>query len=490
MKKSSTKSQGPKQLLLSFDDRAADTAPILNPVKKTISLNKNKPEIPEFLLSFLDTSKELDKYLHSINVEYLKTYRGNFFAQGNSLIRTEYSTSKVLRIPQNMNESNYCVNLVYFDEEERMWINKLEIFLENRITWSSIQTKCYKYNVGKWSCQKTVKMQANCHFIQPENELADILKKHHPYAAEWAEKMNFDVRSVLMAHHLEILDKAGFEFVRSFKDYTIVKDEQCVLFNRLCQYGTKPKDIFKTSKIVYTVLKKETRLEIWDVYRKLMKLGKIGPDSIQQAYDNGYSERDLEYMNSILAKKYENKPIFTWDSLVQYLGRLDTFEAISNKEAIILLKDYLTMCSQLNMKPRVDGDSLKREHDIAARNCRLRRNEMIAIQMQHNCEVMKKYDYSENLYFVRSIRNYDDLLDEANQQHNCVASYGGAIAKGTSYIYVMREVAHPERSLITIELSPKEKSVRQKFLAYNRPIHNKSQSEFIDRWIKKIKSIA
>lgn len=68
------------------------------------------------------------------------------------------------------------------------------------------------------------------------------------------------------------------------------------------------------------------------------------------------------------------------------------------------------------------------------------------------------------------------------QQHNCVASYGQRIAAGQSYIYVMREVAHPDKSLITIELSPNGKTIRQKFLAYNKPIHNKSQSEFIERW--------
>ena len=146
------------------------------------------------------------------------------------------------------------------------------------------------------------------------------------------------------------------------------------------------------------------------------------------------------------------------------------------------------MCNQLQMEPRVDGDSLKREHDIAARNCRNKRDEIISRDMQENCERMKKYNYTEGVYFVRAITSHDDLLDEANQQHNCVASYGRRIANGSSYIYVMREVANPEKSLITIELSPNGKTIRQKFLAYNRPIHNKSQSDFIERWLKFCKS--
>ena len=109
--------------------------------------------------------------------------------------------------------------------------------------------------------------------------------------------------------------------------------------------------------------------------------------------------------------------------------------------------------------------------------------------MKNTCEKMKAYDYNEGIYFVRAIRDQDDLLDEANQQHNCVASYGSNIANGKSYIYVMREVARPDKSLITIELSPNGKTIRQKFLAYNQAIHNKSQSDFIERWLRYVRSV-
>ena len=61
------------------------------------------------------------------------------------------------------------------------------------------------------------------------------------------------------------------------------------------------------------------------------------------------------------------------------------------------------------MQPRINGDSLKREHDIAARNCRNRKNKIMAERMQNNCEKMKKYDYTEGVYFVRGIRSHDDL---------------------------------------------------------------------------------
>jgi len=52
----------------------------------------------------------------------------------------------------------------------------------------------------------------------------------------------------------------------------------------------------------------------------------------------------------------------------------------------------------------------------------------------------------------------------------------------------MRETAHPEKSLVTIELSPDCKTIRQKYLAHNQQIRNKSMTEFIERWYRQLKA--
>ena len=48
----------------------------------------------------------------------------------------------------------------------------------------------------------------------------------------------------------------------------------------------------------------------------------------------------------------------------------------------------------------------------------------------------------------------------------------------------MREKAHPDKSLITVELSPKGNEIRQKYMAYNKPVRNRAQTEFLQRWMK------
>ena len=480
------------------------TNPILRPSSKPTK-HDIKPAKPAFLATMNSNKDSLEGFMLSINANgiYLNdAWRSPYLnISVNRVSNNANRLDKALRLSKvkerfGSNQSNcFTAILVYIDSNLNLWKSELTLTFDRdpqilRYSLESGQTAyCNDYSVGEWTLQKSQKLIPKLHFIQSESELMYILTQHHPYTAEWAKQKGFDVRTCLLAPHIEILSKAGYAFADTFAQYERLKEDACTIFNRLCQAGTKPKDIFKTCKMVYNVLKDETNLEIWDCYRKLQKLGKIGVDSIQQAYDQGYDRKDLEYFNSILAKRYNDKPVFTWNSLMQYLVRLDTFEAISRHEAFVLLNDYLSMCNQLHMEPRIDGDSLKREHDIAARNCRNRRDEIMAERMHAGCERMRKYDYAEGIYFVRGIRGYEDLLDEANQQHNCVASYASNIANGTSYIYVMRHVANPDKSLITIELSPNGKSIRQKYLAYNQPIHNKSQSEFIERWMKHNKEI-
>ena len=103
---------------------------------------------------------------------------------------------------------------------------------------------------------------------------------------------------------------------------------------------------------------------------------------------------------------------------------------------------------------------------------------------QAACQYMAKNDYQDGKYMIRAIRDYDDLLDEAKQQHNCVASYSNAIGERRSLIYVMRAVSNPNRSIATVEIDSQESVIRQRFLAYNQPIREKEKIDFLDQWIK------
>lgn len=348
---------------------------------------------------------------------------------------------------------------------------------------------------GKWgSPRKAVQSML---FVQRDDELSQIVREKKPWIMPWLNGKGYSLTAYLAAPWLETLDKAGYTFAGRYLRSQGNFDRTYQQLNTLVQPGTKPKDIFKTTKEVYTTLKEETNLQTWDIYRRMCKTGKLGQDTVRQVYDAGYTIKDLEYVSTILGVNHDGKPVFTWTSLVNYLGRIDMYEAIDRREGLPILADYLSMCRQLDMQPRTDGDSLKREHDIAARLIRERHNEIMAKQMREAEERLRReiaegttkkgrLEYREQVFFVKPIYDYDELLDEARQQHNCVASYAERIAKGTSVICTMRETAHPEKSLVTIELSPDMKDIRQKFLAYNQPIRNRAMSEFIERWHRQV----
>lgn len=353
---------------------------------------------------------------------------------------------------------------------------------------------CCEIVVGQWKPLR--RFVPGAAYAQTRSELEEMVRENRPYVISWLREGGYDVRRYVTAPYLETLDKAGYAFASSLLfAYVSPSDTECV--NRLVRAGTRPKTIFKTDRCVYETLRDETSLQRWDAFRRMVKSGRLTRDSLAMCYDAGYGDRELREIGTILGAKHEGRNIFTWTSLMNYLRRLDMYEALEGRFAIQMLGDYLLTCRRLGIAPRVDGDSLRREHDVAARLLRNRRNEEAARRIAERSRRvdemiaagdsrLARLEYHESLYFIRPVRDYDDLIDEAKQQHNCVAAYADAIANGTSIILVMRYTETPDRSLVTIELSPDLRTVRQKSLAYNRQIRNRSQSEFIERWLRQL----
>ena len=421
------------------------------------------------------------------NGYYVKA--GNYKVSENLVFALGASIEKTIVISHYREGSDNT--LIEFDQDGTAYYRVLHV------TCSDIQVA--KCATAKFSISDTKQLKrlptGRITLVQDVKEIEEILAKKSGYTARYYQEKKQDgctAALLLIAPQIEQLDQAGYAFaelmfgwgkVQSGVYYRDDMKSSVECFNRLTQPGTSPKTIFKTSKAVFTALKEERDLSYWDSFRKMDKFGRIRNDEVAMLYNGGYHQKEIEQISGILAKQYNGKPVFNLRSLLQYLDRIDMFEAISRQEGLMLLNDYLSMCSQLEIQPRIDGDSLKREHDIVARNCRNKRNEIMAKKMEPAVDNLKVYNYEEDIFMIRGIESYDDLLDEANQQHNCVASYAERIVSGRSRIYVMRMKNASNRSLITVELSPDGKEIRQKFLAYNRPIHNKAQTDFLNRWL-------
>jgi hypothetical protein len=232
------------------------------------------------------------------------------------------------------------------------------------------------------------------------------------------------------------------------------------------------------------VLWNKPSIQYWDSTRKLLKLRNCSVDDIIRCDEYGYNADIYRKIDEILrAKDAEGNPIFSFTGLVNYLRRIDVNEAIGLYEGTILIKDTITMAKQANQLTSnlFDTDSLKRTHDVMMRNATIVRNEKIAQGVALACN--DKYNYQLGEYFVRQIKTYDDLINEGEQQQNCLRyCYADSIARKTCLIYVMRRVDDPDHSLISIELDPTGTNVRQQLMRYNTPINSKKELEFLSKW--------
>ena len=384
------------------------------------------------------------------------------------------------------------------------------------IAWDSFSDRCYfkkytriyRYTFGepeRYICDPKIepvtKLLQSVVFINKQ-EWLDHLRVNKPYLYEFlADKNDTEVVITAMFPGYEILCKAGFKgFARTIVE-TVGKTNRYIgpgdidALNRLVDIsGTNPKTIFKCDKSLWSIIKTRGSLSIkfWDEVRKMLKFGRISSDAVLELLDSPNLLPYISNISSILRKTYRGRKVFTFGSLVNYLNRIDQYEAIEAKEGLQLLEDYLGCCDYLGMEPKVDGDSLKREHDVAARLCRHQRNEVLHKVLADRLQKYNdgRYNYQDKTFFIRAITSYDDLMDEATQQHNCLASYANRIANGTSKIFVMRRVESPNKSLVSVELSPECNHIRQKYLAYNQPIRDKEISDFLDTWLNQCKKIS
>lgn len=489
------------------------------PVEKKASVIEKpiKPEIPGDILKRLNSITNIYELCQFAGTDYCNI---TFFRRNHQ--ESIYTASETGLNKINSDTSDYRYRLgrilelrinrislhvepqtmVYFDQDGNPWCRQCLVTYSDNFDINyygfranSTPERC-QFNI-RWASPKWRLLSSlptdNIIYVQTLEQRAEICRTALPYTYKFSETSSYSLPLLMLCPQVELLEKAGYEFVKSIRQYpNYYEDYDVGAFNRLIKFDRKPgklQNIFKTTKEVCKILKNERKLCVWDQIRKLEKFSKSSFDEMRIIYDNHYSDRELASIQRVLKKEYHGKKVFTFSSLVNYLNRLDQYEAIEASEALQLLDDYLTGCSLLDMQPRIDGDSLKREHDVTARLIRNKKNEIHAKRMIEPCNKLQLYNLENVQFIIRGIRSYDDLLDEAKQQHNCVASYSSRIIEGTSLIFVLRRKTVPDRSFVTIELSPDLSTVRQKYEAHNQPLRNKEATEFINEWQAHCKAV-
>lgn len=265
------------------------------------------------------------------------------------------------------------------------------------------------------------------------------------------------------------------------------------LYKRNFKNGNNMNEITKLPKYAWQMMLKEnvltTNINAWNEMRIWIKKENLSKEHLQSIFNlNLYDSNHIKELRTILTATWEGKKIFSLESLLNYLERVDMYQAIGVGEALPILRDYIVMCRDLNIRPITDSNSLKREHDVTVRQYNEHKNfkhdKMLEAGFNKRHAILSKYEYSDGRLQVIAPKCAEDVRMEGRNNRNCVGSYVDRVAKGQTNIFFIRNCVQPEKSYITIEINDDFSKVRQQYYGANRPIDRQEDLDFIQDWLQ------
>lgn len=95
-------------------------------------------------------------------------------------------------------------------------------------------------------------------------------------------------------------------------------------------------------------------------------------------------------------------------------------------------------------------------------------------------EKMKKYEFEDDVYKVIVPMESSDIIDEANQQQHCVASYIDRIRQGKTHILFIRQRLNEEESCLTVEVTPDARIVQVR--GFQNRDYTALEYSFMKKW--------
>lgn len=130
-----------------------------------------------------------------------------------------------------------------------------------------------------------------------------------------------------------------------------------------------------------------------------------------------------------------------------------------------------SLIAQMEVRGRVEDRYLRDSHALMAElehERELRSHEASDSAITARAEALSGNSYESDGYLIRSAASVQEILDEANAQSNCVASFIDKYAAGRTDLWLMRDADDPDTPLVTVEV--RDGVVRQAFQSHNRQI--------------------
>lgn len=215
-----------------------------------------------------------------------------------------------------------------------------------------------------------------------------------------------------------------------------------------------------------------------------MQIVKKDRDALYEDVDWIASRSHVRHILDILRVKI---PGVTVKKMKEYLERVDEAQCCPVNESAQLWSDYIRMLRDLDCdftdKSLIYPNSLKREHDKAARKLTQVKNEKLNAAFRERAERNDKYVWENSEFKVLVPHDISELYEEGRKLGHCVGTYGKMVAEGQSTIAFIRKITDLDTPLCTIEI--RQNTIVQARGRSNRPAENIPKiKDFIREWAK------
>ena len=215
-------------------------------------------------------------------------------------------------------------------------------------------------------------------------------------------------------------------------------------------------------------------------------------DNLDLLKEFGYSSfiYFLDYSNHVYkifdTYKCEFKALLTWLTYTMKHRNRMLFESSYWGQSFNVNDyiDYLEMQYQMygKCKEKYPENWLTEKHIMNQKHKDWKKLQSDASFKIYQESLLDKVSYENKTYKVVVPITNTDILDEADQQRHCVASYIDKIVKGETNIVFIRNQSDLEKSLLTVEI--RDNSICQVRGHQNR-MYTKEEYDFMKSWAKK-----
>lgn len=312
------------------------------------------------------------------------------------------------------------------------------------------------------------------------------------WGAKKDKKILFRLRRLLSfksnSNWAQILTSAGFTKLSAYDNFSYYGD------NNGDMYGSTPAEILAVPKFTIKYLLKidkesgNRNPSSHSSIRRIFKKGEIENNKLSEllqiADENNMLREFIDNIDRlqalISAEGYNLK------RLMEYcISELPMYQGITSvSEGTTLIRDYVRMSKEMGFEYDKYPKSLKKSHDIAMVNYRAFKNDLKEEDFFIATSAYKELEDLRNRseYVILIPEKPEEIVEEGNTLHHCIASYLKRVQEGQTKILFMRKKESLESPLVSIEV--KDGRVVQARGKSNRSVTTEER-EYLNKWADK-----